>query len=106
MVGDLLFDIPTPLGFAVRCSRRYWEEVILQKHPVLAGRDGEIAVTLADPDLVRQSRRDPAVLLFYRGGIPRWTCAVARCERQSGFLITAYPTEAVKIGELVWTRSG
>ena len=32
-------------------------------------------------------------------------CAVARREDGSGFLITAYPTDAVKAGESVWTRS-
>jgi len=54
---------------------------------------------------VRRSSQDPAVLLFYRGSKPRWTCAVTKREGESGFLVTAYPTDAIMIGERVWTRS-
>ncbi len=104
-MSDLLFDILTPLGFRVRCTRAYWEHVILEKHPVLEGREDEVRLALLEPDEVRMSAKDRAVLLFYRGAKPRWTCAVTKREGESGFLITAYPTDAVKIGEMVWTRS-
>jgi hypothetical protein len=60
---------------------------------------------LADPDEVRRSRKDVHVMLFYRGVSPRWLCAVIRREDGSGFLITAYPTDAVKAGEVIWTKS-
>ncbi|HVP68048.1 MAG TPA: hypothetical protein VMT17_12370 [Anaeromyxobacteraceae bacterium] len=102
---DLALDVETPLGFTVRCTRVYWERVILEKHPVLRGREADVREALANPDEVRQSRKDPSVLLFYRGAVPRWTCAVARTEGIRGFLITAYPTDAIKIGVKVWTRS-
>lgn len=102
---DLAIDVTTPLGFTVRCTRAYWDQVILEKHPVLRGREGEVRAALADPDEVRQSRKDPAVLLFYRGGEPHWTCAVAKAGGDRGFLVTAYPTDAIKIGVRVWTRS-
>ncbi len=104
-MSDLLFDVVTPLGFPVRCTRAYWEQVILEKHPVLRGREEEVSLALAEPDEVRRSRKDLAVLLFYRGNTPRWTCAVARRDDGRGFLVTAYPTDAIKIGETVWTRS-
>lgn len=101
----LVFQIETPLGFTVRCTRTYWEHVILQKHPVLRGREEEVRAALSEPDEVRRSSKDAAVLLFYRGAKPRWTCAVARQEGEDGFLVTAYPTDAIKIGVMVWTRS-
>lgn len=100
------FDVSTPLGFTVRCSRSYWEFLIQHKHPVLAGHEREVERALADPDEVRRSRKDPMVLLFYRGSSPRWMCAVVRPEGAGGFLITAYPTDAIKVGERTWTRSG
>lgn len=102
---DLLFEIATPLGFSARCSRAYWDHVLLAKHPAMRGHEDDVRAALGDPDQVRRSRKDPAVLLFYRGGAPRWTCAVTRLEGASGFLVTAYPTDAIKIGETVWTRS-
>ncbi|MBI2939101.1 MAG: DUF4258 domain-containing protein [Chloroflexi bacterium] len=101
----LLFDVPTPLGFSVRCTRACWEFIVTYKHPVLRGREREIEEVLADPDEARRSRKDPSVLLFYRGTGPRWLCAVARREDGSGFLITAYPTDAIKAGETIWKRS-
>jgi hypothetical protein len=60
---------------------------------------------LEDPDEVRLSRKDAEVFLFYRSSVARWLCAVARREDGTGFLITAYPTDNVKIGDTVWTRS-
>lgn len=101
----LAFEVVTPLGFTVRCTRAYWEFVVTRKHPVLFGHEQEIADALADPDEIRRSRKDDAVLLFYRGAAPRWHCAVARREDGTGFLITAYPTDAIKAGETIWTRS-
>lgn len=102
---DLLFEIRTPLGFTVRCTRTYWNFIATQKHPVLAGQDDEVRRALSEPQEVRRSRRDPDLYLFYRGARPRWVCAVARRENGTGFLVTAYPTDAIKAGETVWTRS-
>ena len=104
-MSDLLYDIMTPLGITVRCRRTFWENVILHKHPVLRGREGEVGLALSEPDEVRRSRRDPSVLLFYRGDSPRWTCAVTKVSGLWGVLVTAYPTDAIKIGDTVWTRS-
>ncbi len=80
--------------------------IVRVKHPATAERDAEASQALADPDHVRRSRKDPSVLLIYRGSSPRWLCAVARIMRSEGFLITAYPTDATKAGEVLWTRSG
>lgn len=105
MSEGLQFEVWTPLGFAVRCSEAYWQFIISEKHPVLAGREAEVKETLADPDEIRRSRKDSEVFLFYRGNAPRWLCAVVRRGDGTGFLITAYPADAVKVGEAIWTRS-
>ena len=99
------FEVLTPLGFVVRCTGAYWRFIVSEKHPVLAGHEAEVSATLADPDEIRRSRKDPQVLLFYREAKPRWLCAVVRRSDGAGFLITAYPTDAVKAGERIWTRS-
>ena len=103
--GDVILTVETPLGFVVRCTRNYWEFIATEKHPTVAGRIEEVKQVLADPDEIRRSRKDSAVMLFYRGQTPRWLCAVVRREDGSGFLITAYPTDAIKAGERIWTRS-
>jgi hypothetical protein len=100
-----LFEVETPLGFAVRCTVAYWRFIVSEKHPIMAGREDDVQRVLADPDVVRGSRQDPEIYLFYREEKSRWLCAVVRREIASGFLITAYPTDVIKVGEIVWKRS-
>ena len=105
MESDILFDVSTPLGFRVRVTRGYWEFIVTVKHPVMRGRAAGVQDVLHAPDEIRQSRSDPAVFLFYRAEGPgRWVCAVAKRLNDEGFLITIYPTDAIKEGERVWSR--
>jgi hypothetical protein len=105
MEHDILFEVSTPLGFRVRITHGYWEFIVTVKHPVMRDRATEVQVVLQAPDEIRQSRSDPAVFLFYRAVLPgRWFCAVAKRLNGDGFLITTYPTDAIKEGERVWSR--
>jgi len=105
MENDRLFEVSTPLGFRVRVSRDYWDLIVNVKHPVMRGRITAVQDAMQTPDEVRQSRSDPAVFLFYRAESPRrWTCAVAKRLDGEGFLITAYPTDAIKEGKRVWSK--
>jgi hypothetical protein len=75
------------------------------KHPVMAGRENAVRVALESPDEVRKSRTDREVLLFYKAEtIGRWTCAVVRRARDQAFLVTAYPTDAIKEGVRIWPK--
>ena len=71
----------------------------------MAGREKDVQRTLEHPDEIRQSRADPAVYLFYSLANPgRWTCAVAKRLNGDGFLITTYPTDAIKVGIRLWPK--
>ena len=96
MAKTLLFEIETPLEFSMRCTREYWQFIVSNKHPAMASHEDAIKLTLADPDEVRRSRKDRRVFLFYRGKSPRWICAVAKRENGEGFLVTVYPSDAIK----------
>jgi hypothetical protein len=101
--GDVLMEVDTPLGFCVRVGRGYWEFLVTVKHPAMAGREGDVQAALCGPDEIRRSRTDPNVLLFYKAASRgRWVCAVCRRLNGDGFLITAYPTDAIKEGEHLW----
>jgi hypothetical protein len=102
--GALVIDEPTPLGFRVQCSASYWEGITSIKHPAMRGRLDEVRMTLRQPDEVRCSVRDPDVLLFHRNVPPRWVCAVVKKDDGTGYLITAYPADKVKRGDVIWTR--
>lgn len=101
--SPLLFDVATPLGFTVRTTADYWHRLVA-KHPDLADRLEEVKSVLRQPEQIRQSRRDPAVLLFYRRGIRHWVVAVAKRTDAAGFLVTAYQTDAIKEGERLWPK--
>lgn len=100
----MLFEVWTTLGFQVRVTHSYWGLITTVKHPIMAGRDAEVRETLERPDEIRQSRRDPTVYLFYQARGKRWVCAVVKRVNTDGFLITAYPTDAIKEGARVWPR--
>ena len=102
---EVLFEVLTPLGFRVRVTRAYWELIVTVKHTVMAGHENDVKEALQHPSEIRQSRSDMAVYLFHKPErVGRWICAVAKQLNDDGFLITAYPTDTIKEGELVWPR--
>lgn len=103
--NEILFEVETPLGFRVRVTVEYWNVIVAIKHPVIRGREADVQDVLRNPDEIRLSKRDPGVYLFYKSErIGRWVCAVTKRLDGEGFLITAYPTDAVKEGERIWRR--
>ena len=101
----VLFEVSTPLGFRVRVTRSYWELITTIKHPVMAGQELILQDTLKAPAQIRLSRSDESVYLFYRQErAERWICAVVKRLNGEGFLITTYPTGAIKEGERIWPK--
>jgi hypothetical protein len=99
---NILFKVRAPLGFTVRVTREYWTIITTIKHPVMAGCEAEVQAVLESPEEIRRSKSDATVYLFYRSRrIGRWVCAVSKQEGRSGFLITAYVTDASKERERI-----
>ena len=101
---DLLFREPTPLGFSVCTTRRYWD-LLCRKHPEIADKQAEIRRCLREPQEVRRSRQDPQVYLFYRPYPPYHLAVVVRRLNSEGFIITSYLTDRIKEGERIWPAS-
>lgn len=102
---EILFEVMTPLGFQVRVTKAYWELIVTIKHPIMAGREEDVKMALAQPDEIRQSKSDEMVFLFYKEEREkRWICAVSKQIGSEGFLITTYPTDAIKEGVQVWHK--
>ncbi len=101
----MLFEVLPPLGFWVHVTHRYWQLIVNVKHPVMQGQEEKVKHTLTHPEEIRLSRIDPTVYLFYTTErVGCWVCAVAKRKNNEGFLITAYPTNAIKEGEKIWPR--
>ncbi|MFN5516251.1 MAG: DUF4258 domain-containing protein [Cyanobacteriota bacterium] len=102
---DLFFQVLTPLNCTIRVSIAYWKIITQIKHPIMQDQEKLVQETLSQPDEIRRSRSDPNVYLFYKFQRPkRWLCAIIRKLNGDGFLITTYPTDAIKEGEIQWQK--
>jgi len=81
----------------------------IMEHAELAGMEDEIERLLQSPTEVRWSRSDDNVMLFYEfytrtrvGG--KWLCGVVKYLPDDAFVVTAYLTNTIKPGEVVWPK--
>jgi hypothetical protein len=79
-------------------------------HPEMMGQTSRIAETLADPNRIVRSRTDSMVELFYKwyAATPvtaKFLCVVVKAVPDDPFMITAYHTDAVKRGEVLWEKT-
>lgn len=104
MNSEILFEIKTPLDRTVRTTKQYWNYLVSVKHRVMENKEAIVKAVLLDPDSIRKSKIDENIFLYYKLE-DKLYCVVVRHEDDAGFLITAYPTDKVKEGEIVWIRS-
>jgi|JI91814CRNA_FD_contig_61_1941719_length_788_multi_2_in_0_out_0_2 hypothetical protein len=98
------FEILTPVKVKVRTTPSYWAKIVTLKHSIMAGQEDVVKQVLQEPMEVRRSLSDPEVYLYYKSDPPYFVCVVARHLNGEGFIITAYRTDKIKRGEIVWTR--
>lgn len=102
---NLFFTASTPLNCQIRVTIAYWNIITQIKHPIMNGQELAVQATLTQPDEIRRSRSDSNVYLFYKAQQEKqWLCAVIKKLNGDGFLITTYPTDAIKEGETVWQK--
>jgi len=98
-----VMKITTPLNIKIRTTKQYWGYLINVKHRVMKGKEKTVKEVLSNPDEIRKSKTDKDVFLYYKK-IDKLYCVVARHEGGKGFLITAYPVDKVKEGEIIWIK--
>ena len=96
--------IQSPICQTVRLDLSYLYNSILQKHPALNGYEKEIIKSIEMPFTIRRSRHDSTVLLHYSIFEKRLLCSVVKVTEAYSFLITAYPCDSVKKGEVLWQK--
>lgn len=97
------FKVKTPLNTEIRTTDEYWRYLITKKHPIMKGREDIVKETLQYPDEIRQSKIDKDIFLYYKL-FDKLYCVVVKHSAPEGFLITAYPTNKVKEGQIIWTK--
>lgn len=85
------------------------EEHIETDHPEMFRQIDRIEETLLNPDIIIKSRTDSNVELFYRhySNTPvteKHLCVVLKVLADNLFIITAYFTDTIKRGEVLWQR--
>jgi hypothetical protein len=92
-------------GHQVRLTEERLAHIL--KHPEMKDLGPEIGRVLLQPQLVRRSRSDEAVRLFYEfyartivGG--KWLCVVVKYAENDAFVVTAYLTDKPKAGADLW----
>ena len=78
-------------------------------HPEMSGQIDKIRDTLASPDVIVKSRTDSDVELFYQhyNTTPvteMYLCVVVKVLASDLFIITAYFTDAIKKGIILWKK--
>lgn len=101
--GKELFAMQTPLGITVRTTEEYWQYLITAKHPIMNGKEAIVRAVLTNPAEVRQSRSDNEVFLYY-GQFDKQYCVVVKQQGITGFMVTAYPVDKIKEGDVVWKK--
>jgi hypothetical protein len=79
------------------------------EHPELSGMEPAIEETIKKPEQVVRSQSDDKALLYYRlyRKTPvgeKYLCAVVKEGPMDSFLLTAYLTDRIKKGEMIWKR--
>jgi hypothetical protein len=96
-------------GLAIRFTDERHRHIL--EHPEMAGVDDEIEHALAAPDSVVESVSDPETRLYYRS-LPttlvgaKQLCVVVKVQSADAFVITAYLTDKVKKGRVLWPTAG
>lgn len=63
---DFFFKVKTPLDVEVSVTALYWRYFITVKHPVVEGKEDVVTAVLRCPDVIRRSKIDKEVFLYYR----------------------------------------
>jgi hypothetical protein len=79
------------------------------EHPEMADQLPRVAEALANPDLIVRSRTDETVELFYKHYpltpvTEKFLCVVLKILPDDRFIITAYYTDTIKRGEILWEK--
>lgn len=94
-------------GAEVRLTEERLAHIL--EHPEMQGQEDRVAETLRQPEAIVQSQSDETVRLFFRfyEGLvvgDKHLCVVVKYSEADAFIITAYFTDRVKTGELLWER--
>jgi len=94
-------EVVSKLGKRIRTTKNYWD-FIITKHESIEQMEKEVTETLINPEIVRLSKNDPHVYLYYSKYRKHYLCVVCKHFDEAGFIITAYLADKIKRGKLIY----
>ena len=103
----VVFKIISKMGKLVSLDEDRWRHVL--EHPEMKNQLDRIKETVVNPDEIRESIHDPSVLLFYKlyektPVTEKHLLVVIKTVNREGFIVTAFFTDRVKKGGVVWKK--
>ena len=94
-------------GQSIRLTEERRKHIL--EHPEMKGILRYIEETLLEPQKVIQSVSDKDTHLYYRFYIgtkigDKYLCVVVKMVEKNAFILTAYLTDSIKKGEIIWLR--
>ena len=106
-----MFEEHSVLCRKIRTSESYWKYIIEVKHPESFKNMGLnnalilVKQALKNPEIVIKERLDPSVFIYYMNYKERYfICVIAKHLNGEGYIITAYITDRIKKGEVVYEK--
>ena len=95
------------LGQKIRLTEERRKHIL--EHPEMKGMIPHIKETLLEPQEVVRSASDKEARLYYRYYIgtkvgDKYLCVVVKVMMSDAFILTAYLTDSIKKGNIVWIR--
>jgi hypothetical protein len=94
-------------GLAIRLTDERLAHIL--EHPEMVGMESAIEQTIVHPNQVVESISDSAARLYYRFYMgtmvgDKYLCVVVRIMGEEAFVLTAYLTDRMKRGVLLWPK--
>jgi len=101
---DVLFEVTSIFGKVIRTTESHWTLITKIKHPEIEGIEKQVQECIRNPIEIRRSSEDGNVYLYYIRQGRYFLCVVARHLNGDGFIITAYLTDKIKEGNVIWKK--
>ena len=83
------------------------QEHIKSDHPEMSDQMAKVEATLLDPNSIVRSRTDPELFYRHYSVTPvtdKHLCVVVKSGIEDLFIVTAYFTDSIKRGEILWEK--
>ena len=102
MKNELEF-VESSLKIKIKILKTGWKHICL-KHPDLQGNFKILKECIESSEIVRRSKQDKQVYLYYKKVNGKYICAVCKHYNGDGFLITAYYSYRLQGKKILWQK--